>query len=166
MGLGKTIQVLALLLVLHRQSNGNRQPSLLVAPASLLANWASEIEHFAPAAFPLASRAQLRRAAVITRACDPYPCGAAGSHNIYGQRRKGQCLYSTELPVGARIAGSLTTLMLSISLRSGIASGVPKRESGSIDSCQLLQLLARKSLRLKSIPVTIFVTKTLRAFPV
>ena len=48
MGLGKTIQVLALLLVLHRQSNGNRQPSLLVAPASLLANWASEIERFAP----------------------------------------------------------------------------------------------------------------------
>jgi non-specific serine/threonine protein kinase len=48
MGLGKTIQVLALLLVLHRLSNGNRQPSLLVAPASLLANWASEIERFAP----------------------------------------------------------------------------------------------------------------------
>lgn len=48
MGLGKTIQVLALLLVLHRQCDGNRQPSLLVAPASLLANWASEIERFAP----------------------------------------------------------------------------------------------------------------------
>jgi non-specific serine/threonine protein kinase len=53
MGLGKTIQVLALLLVLHRQSeaqssNGNRHPSLLVAPASLLANWASEIARFAP----------------------------------------------------------------------------------------------------------------------
>jgi SNF2 family DNA or RNA helicase len=48
MGLGKTIQVLALLLVLHRQWDRNRQPSLLVAPASLLANWASEIERFAP----------------------------------------------------------------------------------------------------------------------
>jgi non-specific serine/threonine protein kinase len=48
MGLGKTIQVLALLLVLKRQNNGKRQPSLLVAPASLLANWASEIERFAP----------------------------------------------------------------------------------------------------------------------
>ena len=33
-GLGKTIQVLALLLVLHRQCDGNRQPSLSVAPAS------------------------------------------------------------------------------------------------------------------------------------
>jgi hypothetical protein len=31
-----------------RRANGKRQPSLLVAPASLLANWASEIERFAP----------------------------------------------------------------------------------------------------------------------
>src|ERR1700751_5475284 len=32
MGMGKTIQVLSLLLVLKRQANGDRQPSLLVAP--------------------------------------------------------------------------------------------------------------------------------------
>jgi superfamily II DNA or RNA helicase len=44
MGLGKTIQVLSLLLV--EQQAG--QPSLLVAPASLLGNWAAEIEKFAP----------------------------------------------------------------------------------------------------------------------
>ncbi len=48
MGLGKTIQVLSLLLVLKRQASTDRQPSLLIAPASLLANWASEIERFAP----------------------------------------------------------------------------------------------------------------------
>jgi non-specific serine/threonine protein kinase len=48
MGLGKTIQVLSLLLVLKRQDGAGSQPSLLVAPASLLANWASEIERFAP----------------------------------------------------------------------------------------------------------------------
>jgi hypothetical protein len=48
MGLGKTIQVLSLLLVLKRQAGGVPQTSLLVAPASLLANWASEIERFAP----------------------------------------------------------------------------------------------------------------------
>ncbi len=47
MGLGKTIQVLSLLLVLKREQPG-AYPSLLVAPASLLANWASEAERFAP----------------------------------------------------------------------------------------------------------------------
>jgi non-specific serine/threonine protein kinase len=46
MGLGKTIQVLSLLLVLKKQDTG--KPSLLIAPASLLANWASELERFAP----------------------------------------------------------------------------------------------------------------------
>ncbi|MDP1612939.1 MAG: DEAD/DEAH box helicase [Sulfuritalea sp.] len=70
MGLGKTIQVLALLLVLKNENEkgdeekGARldfsksqksnlapfsfRPSLLVAPASLLANWAAEAERFAP----------------------------------------------------------------------------------------------------------------------
>jgi len=48
MGLGKTIQVLSLLLILKRQQVAKPQPSLLVAPASLLANWAAEIERFAP----------------------------------------------------------------------------------------------------------------------
>ena len=47
MGLGKTIQVLALLLVL-KQEKANAGPSLLVAPASLLANWSAEAERFAP----------------------------------------------------------------------------------------------------------------------
>jgi non-specific serine/threonine protein kinase len=48
MGLGKTIQILSLLLVLREKNGGERQPSLLVVPASLLANWASELERFAP----------------------------------------------------------------------------------------------------------------------
>lgn len=46
MGLGKTIQVLALLLVRKRAEGP--APSLLVAPASLLANWAQEAARFAP----------------------------------------------------------------------------------------------------------------------
>ena len=49
MGLGKTIQVLSLLLVLRTPGRRRaRSRSLLVAPASLLANWAAEIERFAP----------------------------------------------------------------------------------------------------------------------
>ncbi len=48
MGLGKTLQVLALLLVLKREKGARGLPSLLVAPASLLANWASEAERFTP----------------------------------------------------------------------------------------------------------------------
>jgi len=46
MGLGKTVQVLALLLGLRR---GEGKPSLLVLPASLLANWRAEIARFTPA---------------------------------------------------------------------------------------------------------------------
>ena len=62
MGLGKTIQVLSLLLLLKRErheqggtlhvQDGTRHvksgPSLLVVPASLIGNWKSEIERFAP----------------------------------------------------------------------------------------------------------------------
>jgi superfamily II DNA or RNA helicase len=50
MGLGKTIQTLALLLQLKRENPGAATaiPSLLVAPASLLANWKREIARFAP----------------------------------------------------------------------------------------------------------------------
>ncbi len=47
MGLGKTVQVLALLLTFSGRE-GRSRPSLIVAPASLLANWAAEAERFAP----------------------------------------------------------------------------------------------------------------------
>ncbi len=47
MGLGKTIQVLALLLWM-KQQNKRSAPSLLVLPASLLANWKAEIARFTP----------------------------------------------------------------------------------------------------------------------
>jgi non-specific serine/threonine protein kinase len=49
MGLGKTIQVLALLVMRRRAArNDNPRASILIAPASLLANWAAEIARFAP----------------------------------------------------------------------------------------------------------------------
>ncbi len=60
MGLGKTIQVIALLLTRKnslpkeadaaksKKPDADKNPSLLVLPASLLANWKSELERFAP----------------------------------------------------------------------------------------------------------------------
>jgi hypothetical protein len=54
MGLGKTIQVLSLLLVLKRRraqappAGGGSGVSLLILPASLIANWKAEIQKFAP----------------------------------------------------------------------------------------------------------------------
>lgn len=48
MGLGKTIQVLSLLLLQKERAVGECKPSLLVTPASLLSNWAAEIDRFAP----------------------------------------------------------------------------------------------------------------------
>jgi non-specific serine/threonine protein kinase len=47
MGLGKTVQVLALLLSLKKRRS-NKKPSLLVLPASLLANWKAEMARFTP----------------------------------------------------------------------------------------------------------------------
>jgi SNF2 family DNA or RNA helicase len=52
MGLGKTVQVIGLLL--HRKpghegkGKARTKPSLLVVPASLLANWKAELQRFAP----------------------------------------------------------------------------------------------------------------------
>jgi non-specific serine/threonine protein kinase len=48
MGLGKTIQVIALLNRLKHETSARPPSSLLIAPASLLANWKSEITRFAP----------------------------------------------------------------------------------------------------------------------
>jgi superfamily II DNA or RNA helicase len=46
MGLGKTIQVISLLLDLKR--DGRKRASLLIVPASLIANWRTELRRFAP----------------------------------------------------------------------------------------------------------------------
>ena len=64
MGLGKTMQVLALLLVLRRASKDGaaRRTSLLVAPASVLANWQAEIERFAPGLKTLVAHPSAMRA--------------------------------------------------------------------------------------------------------
>jgi hypothetical protein len=71
MGLGKTIQVLSLLSVLKSESRNSadgtqqRSTSVLVAPASLLANWAAEIERFAPNLRTLIAHTSARPAAEL-----------------------------------------------------------------------------------------------------
>ena len=52
MGLGKTLQVISFLLSEHEEAAEGlkaKKPTLIVCPASLLYNWKSEIEKFAPA---------------------------------------------------------------------------------------------------------------------
>lgn len=48
MGLGKTLQSIAWLDALRQEGRLNAIPALIVAPASLLANWKEEAERFAP----------------------------------------------------------------------------------------------------------------------
>ena len=88
MGLGKTIQVLALLLLLKQRRAGKHQaPALLVMPTSLLANWKSEIERFAPSLVCRYAHASLMPTAALQSAAeDPqaYIAGADVVLTTYG----------------------------------------------------------------------------------
>ena len=71
MGLGKTIQVIALLLAQQGHS-AKAAPSLLVLPASLLANWKSELARFAPSLRALCLHpSELDRETLERQAADP-----------------------------------------------------------------------------------------------
>lgn len=48
MGLGKTLQIIALLLARKEQNHDEKVTNLVVAPASVIYNWYSEIQKFAP----------------------------------------------------------------------------------------------------------------------
>ena len=67
MGLGKTLQVISLLLWAKRRG-GDKRPSIVVAPTSLVYNWMAEIRRFAPELRVVASEgAQSARAQTIAR---------------------------------------------------------------------------------------------------
>ena len=50
MGLGKTLQTISLLqkVINNQKASGNRKPSLIVSPASIVYNWFNEFEKFTP----------------------------------------------------------------------------------------------------------------------
>jgi non-specific serine/threonine protein kinase len=75
MGLGKTIQTLALLLWLKREDAG-AGPSLLVAPASLLANWRDEARRFAPSLRLLTVHPSGSADALFLKRCEADPANA------------------------------------------------------------------------------------------
>ncbi len=74
MGLGKTIQTLALLLWLKRDASAHA-PSLLVAPASLLANWKDEVRRFAPSLRLLIAHPSGADPLLLKR-CEKHPAAA------------------------------------------------------------------------------------------
>ena len=47
MGLGKTLQVIAVLLD-YKEKNEDKKSSIVISPSSLSLNWKNEIEKFAP----------------------------------------------------------------------------------------------------------------------
>jgi superfamily II DNA or RNA helicase len=77
MGLGKTIQVISLLLA-QKGRAGKTAPSLLVLPASLLSNWKSELDRFAPSLTVVCLHpSELERSARERIAADPECCLAS-----------------------------------------------------------------------------------------
>ncbi len=91
MGLGKTIQVIALLLSIKNgqpsigtdeankplQDTWNNAPSLVVLPASLLANWKAELKRFAPSVKALYLHpSEMSREEFVEIAADPEGCFA------------------------------------------------------------------------------------------
>ena len=72
MGLGKTLQVLALLVARGARRAGE-PPALVVAPASLLANWAAEAARFTPSLRVLVAHPSAMPRAEL-KAIDPRAC--------------------------------------------------------------------------------------------
>ena len=90
MGLGKTVQVLALLLILKREAKDEpvpARPSIIVLPASLLANWRAEIARFAPTLtvkFVHPAEMEAREIAAISRAPAKALAGVDAVFTSYG----------------------------------------------------------------------------------
>ncbi|MBZ0235377.1 MAG: DEAD/DEAH box helicase, partial [Deltaproteobacteria bacterium] len=91
MGLGKTMQVIALLLVTPRPE----RRSLLVAPASLVGNWAAELARFAPSLRVLVAHPSAMPAATLAAAEAPDLDGVDLVLTTYGTLSRAPWLTST-----------------------------------------------------------------------
>jgi non-specific serine/threonine protein kinase len=99
MGLGKTIQVLSLLVAIKESKESLPKPSLLVLPASLLANWKAEAKRFAPAlkvAFVHPSEAERTAKAEMARNPGMAPADADLVVTTYGMLLRQEWLLQME----------------------------------------------------------------------
>ena len=100
MGLGKTIQVLALLLLVKKENTrkkaGARRPSLLVVPASLLANWTAEAARFAPSLAMIVAHPSAVDGADLARAPDARVEHADVVLTTYGTLQRAQWMRERE----------------------------------------------------------------------
>ena len=48
MGLGKTLQIISIILEYKSQKEDNKKPIMVICPSSLSLNWKNEVEKFAP----------------------------------------------------------------------------------------------------------------------
>jgi len=100
MGLGKTIQVLALLLLVKKERTRTkalaRRPSLLVVPASLLANWTTEAARFAPSLTMIVAHPSAVGGADLARAPDARVDDADVVLTTYGTLLRAQWMRERE----------------------------------------------------------------------
>lgn len=104
MGLGKTIQVLSLLLLIKREKQkaqpaSSLAPSLIVVPASLIANWKAEVAAFAPSLSVLFGHPSETPSSVLDRlAQDPSGslCGVDVALTTYGMLLRAPWLREVE----------------------------------------------------------------------
>ncbi|MEP6863180.1 MAG: DEAD/DEAH box helicase [Deltaproteobacteria bacterium] len=94
MGLGKTMQVIALLLISRRKVATS--PHLLVAPASLLGNWTSELARFAPTLRVLVAHPSAMPAAALGAARAPKLTGVDLVITTYGTLARAPWLTATQ----------------------------------------------------------------------
>src|SRR5207237_6493030 len=96
MGLGKTIQVLGLLL-LHKRQRGADDPShLLVVPASLLANWQAELDRFAPSLVSRMAHPSVMSIQELSELGDPALTGVDLVITTYGTLARSESLRARE----------------------------------------------------------------------